>query len=52
MKPDRPEVVPNPPAAAAAAVNALIARTAEHFAKLPLEAEPADFRAEQQRRAP
>ena len=39
-------------AAAAVTVAALLKGTAERFAELPLEAEPADFRAEQRRHAP
>jgi CO/xanthine dehydrogenase Mo-binding subunit len=39
-------------AAAAAIVTALLKATAERFAKLPLEAEPSDFQAEQRRNAP
>ena len=37
---------------AAALVAALLQAVAERFASLPLEAEPADFPAEQQRHAP
>ena len=39
-------------AAASLGVSALLNSTAERFAKLPLEAEPAAFQAEQRRRAP
>jgi uncharacterized protein len=38
--------------ATAATVSALLKGTAERFAKLPLEAEPAAFAAEQRRSAP
>jgi hypothetical protein len=38
--------------AAVALVSALLEATAERFARLPLEAEPSDFQAEQRRRAP
>ncbi|HEX2199411.1 MAG TPA: hypothetical protein VHG88_12450 [Burkholderiales bacterium] len=37
---------------AIAIVTALLAAVAERFASLPLEAEPSDFTAEQQRHAP
>ncbi len=50
MNPD--EVDPLHAAATAAIVTALLKATAERFAQLPLEAEPSDFPAEQQRRAP
>jgi hypothetical protein len=42
----------SPDEVAAAIVAALLKATAERFAKLPLEAEPADFPAEQRRNAP
>jgi hypothetical protein len=42
----------NPDEVAAASVSALLKAVAERFAKLPLEAEPSDFQAEQRRNAP
>jgi hypothetical protein len=46
------EVDPRHSAATAAIVTALLKATAERFARLPLEAEPSDFQAEQRRNAP